>query len=120
MKGRMEARRHELLTDLADQAEHLLIEYGIDEEVAKQVANALADHVAKHWGGQQFTFPKNFWFELDKRDVDIWDQFNGRNHATLAKEFGLGERAIYKIIARVKDRQMKLAQPGFFDNMEDS
>ncbi len=120
MKGQMETQRHELLTDLVDQTKFILADYGIDDDIADQVGHGLANHLASHWGGQYVTFPKDYKFELAKRDIEIWDKFDGRNYAKLAKEFGLGTRAVYKIIDRVKDRQMKLAQPGFFDNMEDS
>ena len=119
-KGRMEAQRHELLTDVTDQIKLILSDYGIDGDIADQAGHGVANHLAFHWGGQNVTFPKDYKFELAKRDIEIWDKFDGRNYAKLAREFGLTTRAIYKIIDRVKDRQMKLAQPGFFDNMEDS
>lgn len=116
----MKDLRHELLTEMIEHLTDILVEYGINSEIAEHASHASADHLANHWGGQVISFPKDSKLKLAKRDIEIWDKFDGRNHAKLAKEFGMTVRAIYSIINKVKDRQMKLAQPGFFDNMEDS
>ena len=117
---RMAARRHELLTDLADQAKHLLIEYGIKDEVATQVGHGLADHLAAHWGGETICFPKDCAFEFAKRDFDLWNDFDGSNHATLANKYEIGLRAVYKIIKKMRERQIALAQPGLFADLDES
>lgn len=105
--SRMKVLRHELLRDLADQASTLLLDYGIPAEVAEQVGCALADHMAEHWGGQLINFPKDACFKVAQRDIDIWSEFNGRNHPSLAKKYGISQRAIYDIIKRMKRQAME-------------
>ncbi|WP_211224692.1 Mor transcription activator family protein [Oceanospirillum beijerinckii] len=111
----MEERRHELLADTAQQTEELLKLYGIDESIADQVGCAVADHLANHWGGQLINIPKDYQYKLANRDLEIWNDFTGSNHAQLAKKYKLSTRAIYKIIKRVKERQSAADQPGLFD-----
>jgi len=111
----MEKLRHELLTDLAEKASQLLRDFGIEADTSDQIGYALADHLAEHWGGQLISIPKNYAFKLIKRDLEIWERFNGRNHAALAVEYGISVRGIYKVIQRVKRQQTALSQPGLFE-----
>jgi len=68
------------------------------------VANAIADHLADYWSGQTITFPKEYQRRLSKRDVEIYERYNGPNRAELARELGISERSLYKLIARVRRR----------------
>ena len=115
----MEELRHELLADMAQQTEDLLKLYGIDESVADQVGCAVANHMADHWGGQLINIPKDYFYKLSQRDLDIWNDFTGNNHATLSKKYNLGIRAIYKIIDKMKKLMIERNQPGLFDNTTD-
>jgi len=85
----MEKLRHELLTDLAEKTGQLLRDFGIEADTSDQIGHSLADHVAEHWGGQLINIPKDYAFKLAKRDLEIWERFNGRNHAALAVEYGI-------------------------------
>jgi len=105
--SRMKVLRHELLRDLADQANSLLSDYGVSTDVAEQVGCALADHLAQHWGGQLINFPKDACFKVAQRDLDIWTEFNGRNHPYLAQKYNLSQRAIYDIVRRMKRQAME-------------
>ncbi|BEH14296.1 Mor transcription activator family protein [Marinobacter shengliensis] len=116
--SRMKALRHELLRDLSAQTDSLLRDYGIPVDVADQVGHALADHMAQHWGGQLVNFPKDARFEVAQRDLDIWSEFNGRNHPYLAQKYNLSQRAIYDIVRRMK-RQAMEDQKDLFDPDED-
>jgi Mor family transcriptional regulator len=116
--SRMKALRHQLLRDLADQVKSLLEDYGISEEISDQVGCALADHMAEFWGGQLVTFPKDARFKVAQRDLDIWSEFNGRNHPNLAQKYNLSQRAIYDIVKRMK-RQAMEDQIDLFDSDSD-
>lgn len=110
----MAALRHELLDDVVEQAKNVLADHGIAADVSEQAATALAEHLADHWGGQLINIPKNFLYKLAQRDRVIYDEFNGRNIAELARKFNMSVRGIYKVITRAKKRAVKEKQPDLF------
>lgn len=107
--------RHELLSDVADHSALLIRDYGIDDDIADQVAHAIADHLATSWGGQVITMPKDHHFKLSKRDKAIYAKFNGSNHSELATEFRVGVQRIYNIVKRQGKADRAEKQPDFFD-----
>lgn len=113
-QSRMEQTRHELLQDIADHAEAIMKEYGIEAAVAEQVGTAIADHLAEHWGGQLINFPKDYLFKLAERDLQIYNEFTGANHTELARRYQMTVRGIYKVIARVHKREVDRRQPRLF------
>lgn len=115
MSTPMEAKRAELLGDLAAHACQLLQDYGVAADLAEQAGSAIADHMADHWGGQIVTFPKDYAFRLAKRDLEILAAFTGNNHAELAKKYDMTERGIRKLLARALLRQRDLLQGKLFD-----
>jgi len=110
----MAALRHELLDDVVEQAKSVLSDHGVADDVAEQAATALAEHLAEHWGGQLINMPKNFLYKLAQRDRVIYDEFNGRNIAELARKYNMSARGIYKVIERAKKRVVKEKQPDLF------
>lgn len=98
-----EIRRHELLDFICETATQLLIEYNVPADHAGQAGNALADALAKTWGGQIVTFPKDYFRNLHRRDLEIYEEFDGRNHGHLARKHNLTVRAIYNVIKRVRE-----------------
>lgn len=100
--SRMAALRHELLSDLEQKATGFLRERGVAPEIAEHVAIHLANHLADHWGGQLVNIPKDHVYKIASRDLDIYNAFDGRNHAALARQFGLSVRAIYDIVKKVQ------------------
>lgn len=114
MRKTMEDRRAELLSDLATHTAAIVQEYGLEADVAEQVGAALADFVADHWGGQIITIPKDHAFRLSQRDRLILGEFNGANHAELARRYKMAERSIYKLLARAIRRERDLMQGQLF------
>ena len=98
----METRRHELLSDIHAQATTIIQDHGINQDIADQVGCAIADYLAQNWGGQNFTIPKDHYYKVANRDMEIYGKFNGRNYHTLARQYSLSVRAIYKIIKRIR------------------
>ncbi|MBZ9610767.1 Mor transcription activator family protein [Rheinheimera maricola] len=113
-KTGMDALRSELLDDVAAHAKHILADHGVGTDVADQCGVALAEFLADHWGGQLINFPMNFLYKLAQRDLVIYDEFNGRNHAVLASKYNMSVRGIYKLVARVKKRIVAEKQPDLF------
>lgn len=110
----MEELRHELLSDVASHTAGILRDHGVDQEVADQAGAALANHLAEHWGGQIVTFPKDHFFKLAARDLQIYNEFDGRNHSILSRKYNLCTRAIYKIIERASRREIDKRQGKLF------
>jgi Mor family transcriptional regulator len=104
LSGHTEDRRHALYEGMVSYVTQNLLEYGLGGAAAEAVANAIADHLADYWSGQTITFPKEYQRRLSKRDVEIYERYNGPNRAELARELGISERSLYKLIARVRRR----------------
>lgn len=101
-ESNMEPRRHELLEDVHAQVASMAQTLGVNSDIADQLGCAIADHLAQNWGGQNFTFPMDFHYKISRRDQQIYDDFDGHNHARLAKQYGMSVRGIYKVISRVR------------------
>jgi len=103
--GRMSARRHELLADLATQTEQLLRGFGVPAAAAASIGNELADHLAKRWGGQLINFPMDYRFQLANQQLEMYDAFlAGASYGDVATRYGIGERQVRKIINAVRER----------------
>lgn len=114
MTTRMAQLRSELLSDTASHAARVAQDLGIAEALAEQVGAAIADHLAEHWGGQVVNIPKDHFYKLSKRELEIMAAFNGHNFADLAREYGMTTRGIRKLVARAIVRQRDLFQGNLF------
>jgi Mor family transcriptional regulator len=97
-------KRASLLDDVVDHCTRLLTEMGVPENGASVIASDLADHLSNVWGGQNFNFPKGYARMLSKRDIELYEKFTGYNHGELASEYGISERAVYKVLTRMRKR----------------
>ena len=113
-KSGMEQLRHELLTDIADHVKITLSGHGVNTDLAEQAGVALASFLAVHWGGQLVNFPKDYAFEIAKRDLEIYDAFTGNNHSALARQFNVSVRTIYNIVKRVQQFRVNEEQISLF------
>ena len=104
----------ELLADLADQTALQLVERGIDRQIAVDIGFAVAERIREHWGGQPIYLPKGVQYEFDKRDIEVFERFNGRNHSALAREYNLTVMRIYQIVKRVRAEMVKQRQSALF------
>lgn len=105
----------ELVTDLEDQmAACLMRDLLIERQQAKEISKKVARHITNNWGGQLIYIPKNTLGQLSERDLEIWAQFNGRNHAALAKKFNLTVQQIYKIVKEASERERAKNQADLF------
>jgi Mor family transcriptional regulator len=113
--NRMEGKRNELLTDLADLVQRRLLEHDVPANAATLIASALMDHLADHWGGQNISFPKDYRWKLARLELEIYDKFHGNNYDTLALAYGISDRGMRKLIKRVSDKIANGSQCGLFD-----
>ncbi|MCD2164688.1 Mor transcription activator family protein [Comamonas koreensis] len=102
----MSERRNKLLADVMEVAAARLAEH-VSPNAAEMIAGDLADHLADYWGGQLINFPKDFHWKLGKRELEIYDAYNGFNLGDLARKYDISERGLRKLIARVRERIAK-------------
>lgn len=95
-------KRHELLSFVQAVVSDNLAMYGLEGEAADQLGSAVADRLAREWGGQVVSFPKDAQRRRSLRDVEIYSKFTGRNYRALAAEYGLCVRAVYDVIERAR------------------
>lgn len=109
-----EATYPELLQDLADQIGLKLVELGITPEKAADIGFASAEHMREHWGGQPIYLPKGVQYDFSRRDLEVFEKFNGHNHAALAREYNLTVMRIYQIVKAVRAELVKKRQGALF------
>ncbi|MCD7099071.1 Mor transcription activator family protein [Stenotrophomonas sp. MMGLT7] len=113
----MEARRHELLTEVAELISQQLVRtHAVSADLAELVGSSVADALAEHWGGQIITYPKDAHYKASKREHEILlAHRRGATFASLARETGMTERGVRRLINRAQVRASGLDQPGLFD-----
>lgn len=104
----------ELLTDLADKLTEALVARGLDREKAREVGKEAAEFVRGEWGGQLVYIPKGTRFDLTQRDLEIWREFNGHNHADLVRKHGVTIQRIYQIVAAMREQELRKRQGSLF------
>lgn len=110
-----DVRRHELLADVAEQTARRLIEkHTLDEAVAVDVGNAIADFLADHWKGQNVYIVGDQAYKLAERDWEIFRRMERGNAHELAKEFGISYIRVYQIHKRCLAEYRKRTQPDLF------
>lgn len=110
------ARVAELLSDLAAKVGEEVYSAGVaDKKQAKTIGNHVAKRMAREWGGQNLYIPHGVLWDIDERDVEIFDKFDGTNQKELAREYGFSEQWIYRIIERVRQAKIDATQQDLFD-----
>ena len=101
----------ELLTDLASHASAIAAEMlGLPSDTAEHLGIEVARKMADHWGGQHIYIPKGVSMIASERDIRIYDEFNGRNHAELSRKYHLSTIWIYKIIRTIRAQEIARRQ----------
>ena len=104
----------ELLADLAIQCAAVIHEQlGIEASMAEEIGRATAERMSFIWGGQNIYFPKGLIYQLSIRDRQIFEEFNGKNHADLARKHKVSLQWIYKLIKAVRAEEIAKRQMTF-------
>lgn len=115
MSDAFKSKGPELLVDLASHVTETI--KGLcpkHADKAEEVGQAVADLMAMHWGGQNIYFPMGLSYRLSKRDLQIYDEFNGTNHADLARKHRVSLQWVYKIVKAVHATEIARRQGGLF------
>lgn len=99
----------EVLADLAGLVLARVQAY-LPADQAEALAFALAEDVRLKYAGLLLYIPKGDAYERYHRNAAIWREFNGRNHAQLARKYQVGLSVIYDIVAAERARH----QPTLF------
>ncbi len=91
-----------------------MIPEGIYREIAEEIGVTNFIKLAELVGGSTFYIPKSESFLRPVRDLRIKQEFNGYNHAELAKKYNLSERWIREICGEGHCK----GQYSLFDYME--
>jgi Mor family transcriptional regulator len=112
----MEARRNELLADVAAHAAATAQELGVPADQAEQIGAAVADALAANWGGQTLSFPKDAAFRLSQREQEILAAHRaGTPVPRLAQVYRMSEQGLRKLLRRAELRGGSLNQIDLFD-----
>jgi Mor family transcriptional regulator len=91
-----------LLADLADQVADVVGRHGIvPPEAAAEIGIEVVDRMRLVWGGQPIYFDKGVAIDVSRRDIEMWERFNGQNHAELARAYNLSVIHVYRRIKTV-------------------
>ncbi|EHD22615.1 MULTISPECIES: Mor transcription activator family protein [Brenneria] len=110
----------ELLVELAQHTASTIKEVvEIDTDIADQIGEAVANRMMQVWGGQNVYFPMGMAWKVSQRDLEIFHEFNGRNHHELARKFGVSLQWVYSVVKRVRKEELDRMQGKLFDGEPD-
>ncbi len=104
----------ELLQELLGIIKQTLLTQGLDEKQSESFALKLTLSIAEHMGGIQVYFPRGDKLHKQVRDIEIYNNFTGRNIKQLARQYHLTDKTIYEIITRMRTIESKQRQPELF------
>ncbi len=97
-------KRHELLAELQDVVARQLSDMDVAADAAALVAAFLVDYLSTYWAGQVVSFPKDAFYKLTLKELEIYDQFDGRNKDDLARRYGMTPRGMGKLLKRIREK----------------
>lgn len=104
-----------LIRELAGLVELQLREVGIAPSIAAAISESAAEHVREHFGGVPNYWSKGSTMRQRRRRARMWAEFNGNNHAELARRYGVCLQQMYRALAIARAEHTSRVQPGLFD-----
>jgi len=110
------SRYPEILRELIDKAaEPVAAKLQVSAEQAREAVFQVCEIIRKDWAGENLYLPKGLAHDINKRDLEMYEAFNGTNHSQLGKRFNLTTRQVYERIALVSVAEFKRRQPRLFE-----
>lgn len=101
----MQARRHNLLAEVAAHAAAAAKELGVNGEFAEHIGCAIADMLAENWAGQQINFTLKDAYGLSPRERAIAADYTaGKRIHEMAATWSMTERGMRKLLERLTIR----------------
>ena len=100
----MTLKRHEVLQELQDVIARQLMELDTAPDAASVTASSVVDYLSTYWAGQVVSFPKDVQYKLTLKELEIYDQYDGRNKDDLARRYGMTPRGMGKLLKRIREK----------------
>lgn len=114
-ESNMEHTRNEFCDDAIQRICTTLSENGVDKGAAKDIAQDIVNDLTNHWGGINFTWPKDFLYKVSQRDLRIYEEVNRDNIHEVARKNGISVNAVYRAIKRIRPVAVARSQHDMFD-----
>ena len=109
------SRYPEMYKDLIEKAAGPIAKkLNVSADAAREAAYLVCEVIRKDWAGINQYVSKGCAHEIDKRDREMYEKFDGSNHKALAKEFGITERQVYPRLDIIREEEFSRRQPGLF------
>lgn len=92
-------------------AQELVEALNIPQEQAEEVARQATNSICHRFARQLIYIPLDVEFKLTKRDLDLYNAWNGQNMEALVDQFQLSNVQIYKILKQVRQAQRAKNEP---------
>lgn len=89
----------ELLDWLAAKVTSILVEHGIDAQLARTTGRRCAECCRHDWGGHKIYIPMAKSYDKERRDREIAARWNGKNTRELCVEFEVSETTVRRAAA---------------------
>lgn len=107
----------DLLFDLAKRVQNMLVKkVGLEDALAQHIGFEISRELAENWGGQQIYVPQWLCMMRHSRDEEIWREFNGHNHAALAKKYRISLQWVYSIVKRMRAQELDRRKMKLFED----
>ncbi|HDZ3731970.1 TPA: transcriptional regulator [Vibrio harveyi] len=87
-----------------------LVKGGVDS----RLAIILLNRICKEFGGVQLYLPRGRQLESEIMNLSIWHEFKGDNVEELSRKYDKSMQHIYRVIAKMRQREIKNRQPNLF------
>ncbi|QUF67763.1 Mor transcription activator family protein [Vibrio fluvialis] len=98
------------LRQMYDIIKERLSKANIDDSLAV----VLVSDISQHFGGIQLYLGKGDALKRHLRDIKIWHDFDGKNVRDLIEKYDVGYSAVYRILAKMRAREIRKRQPDLF------
>jgi len=101
-----------MMLDLFEIASACAQAKALDVEAADELALHIVDKLAHNWAGQQLYVGKSVksHLRMRQRDLDLYRDFTGHNHAALAAKYKVSTVWVYAVIRRIRQEIQENAQ----------
>lgn len=96
----------ELISYIAINVRDTLLTEGTKIEAANAVALATAERLIESFGGQSIYVPKATITLVSRRNLKLYEEFDGKNAITLAHKYGLTVQRVYQIIKSIRSKKI--------------
>ncbi len=117
MKPAKKKHGEELLEDLGGKIKAALVSLAeLNPDLSEHVGNEIVNQMSEHWGGQIIYFPQGMMQKISTRDLQIWEEFSGSNHAELARKYHISLQWVYRIVKTMRKQQTQKRQGQLFNS----